>query len=364
MRRAFRESIAGRVERGFTLVELLVVIAIIGTLVGLLLPAVQTARESARRSSCQNNIKQLALAALNHQDTYSELPAAAYGLRMKNATNNATFSYNISLLVPLLPFIEEQAKYDQCIAWIKAGNQPMNGVFNDNVNAFLCPSDINTSNALGTYRWGRTSYHGIVSDVSDDVTYPWQHRCAFSSDAGRSTSNPTNPAQKAVRLKEITDGTSATLMLSEVVIGDQTTSLRAGVGKTGVGITRSDAPNTCQSLVTSSGYSSAVTSGYMPGVGWGFSNAPNACFYAHLPPNSPRCAQDHNWSSYMPASSYHPGGVVVAMCDGAVSFVIDSIDAGNSSVASGNTGYSGASMRGVWGALCTFGSGETNARLP
>jgi type II secretory pathway pseudopilin PulG len=346
-------------------VELLVVIAIIGTLVGLLLPAVQAARESARRSSCQNNMKQLALAVLTHQDTYNEFPAAASSLRMKNITSGSGYWWNISLLVPLLPFIEEQSKYDQCMSWITSAtnHDPGGDVFATNVSAFLCPSDINTSNALGTYRWGRTSYHGIVSDVSDDVTYPWQHRCAFSSDAGRSTSNPTNSGQKAVRLKEITDGTSATLMLSEVVIGDQTTSLRAGVGKTGVGISRSDPPNTCQSLVTSSGYSSAVTSGYMPGVGWGFSNAPNACFYAHLPPNAPRCAQDHNWSSYMPASSYHPGGVVVAMCDGAVSFVIDSIDAGNSSVASGNNGYY-VSMRGVWGALSTFGSGETNARLP
>jgi prepilin-type N-terminal cleavage/methylation domain-containing protein len=63
---------AGR--SGFTLIELLVVIAIIAVLIALLLPAVQQARESARRTSCRNNLKQLALALHNYHDTHSVLP--------------------------------------------------------------------------------------------------------------------------------------------------------------------------------------------------------------------------------------------------------------------------------------------------
>ncbi len=64
-------------RRGFTLVELLVVIAIIGILIGLLLPAIQSAREAGRRAACQNNLKQIGLAILNHVSTRELFPAPA-----------------------------------------------------------------------------------------------------------------------------------------------------------------------------------------------------------------------------------------------------------------------------------------------
>jgi prepilin-type N-terminal cleavage/methylation domain-containing protein/prepilin-type processing-associated H-X9-DG protein len=66
-------------SRGFTLVELLVVIAIIGILVALLLPAVQAAREAARRTQCKNQLKQIGLAAANHEITHGYLPSGGWG---------------------------------------------------------------------------------------------------------------------------------------------------------------------------------------------------------------------------------------------------------------------------------------------
>jgi hypothetical protein len=116
---------------------------------------------------------------------------------------------------------------------------------------------------------------------------------------------------------------------------------------------------------TGNEYTAAVTSGYMPGVGWGFSDPPNSLFYAHLPPNAARCAQDHNWSAYMPASSYHPGGVLVAMCDGSTAFVQNDIESGVPTVGTGNTEMlGGQSIRGVWGKLSTINAREKDGRLP
>ncbi len=114
MNRKHHQSQAGdRGSTGFTLVELLVVITIIGILIALLLPAVQAAREAARQTQCRNNLKQLALGCLTHEQQFGYLPTGGWGEQWTgdpdrgiNQNQPGGWIYNI------LPYIEQQALHD------------------------------------------------------------------------------------------------------------------------------------------------------------------------------------------------------------------------------------------------------------
>jgi len=113
----------------FTLVELLVVIAIIGVLVALLLPAVQAAREAARRSSCQNNLRQIGLAAQNFHDSRGTLPP----IRLQGGDGWASF------FVIIMPYMEQANIQNQWDLTLKYASQPV-AARQTQVKTFYCPS--------------------------------------------------------------------------------------------------------------------------------------------------------------------------------------------------------------------------------
>lgn len=115
-----------RTSLGFTLVELLVVIAIIGILVALLLPAVQSAREAARRTQCTNNLKQLTLAMLTHEDAHGHLPSGGwYGAWLGDPDRGYGQDQPGGWIYNLLPFIEQQAIRDMGSGLSDRGKWPV-----------------------------------------------------------------------------------------------------------------------------------------------------------------------------------------------------------------------------------------------
>ncbi len=125
-------------RRGFTLVELLVVIAIIGVLVALLLPAVQSAREAARRVQCTNNLRQMAVATLNYEQSKKELPPIYAQLPGNNPPKTAFDAHGPHIYI--LPYMEQQAihaAYDFDFGWLQAPNKK---AVDQDIAAFICPS--------------------------------------------------------------------------------------------------------------------------------------------------------------------------------------------------------------------------------
>ena len=167
--------------RGFTLVELLVVIAIIGVLVALLLPAVQAAREAANRSSCQNNLKQIGLAFHNYHDTYKALPA---GYIYTSGSGQCEWGWSVAIL----PFMEEQALYDNLGHQVRR----LNTVYRSGATAadkallqtvietYRCPSDarqeLANNEQFGSsnhFRIAKSNYVGSAGwGASNDKNYP------------------------------------------------------------------------------------------------------------------------------------------------------------------------------------------------
>jgi prepilin-type N-terminal cleavage/methylation domain-containing protein/prepilin-type processing-associated H-X9-DG protein len=371
----------------FTLVELLAVIAIIGVLVGLLLPAVQSAREAARLTECGNKLKQISLATLTFESSKRRFPCGRYQPELTWDTSSPSYSF----LVPLLPFIEEQKLYDDIFAFGQAlpNNTLSNAYNNDYAGYWGTPTHVGKSRATPLFAcpsdpatWPRQqgsqhlNYHGNWGDLlqlANETSVSRRYRGPF----GHALQSPgTVAAPNVVTMRRITDGLSKTILLGEVITSVPGRSTQAPYGiqisLANYGNAATPAkPSTCLNLTGSWLAAASYTDGYCVGIRWADNQPSNSAFYTILPPNSPSCTYSSNAAyAYCSLSSYHPGGAQVAMCDGSVRMLSDSIDAGIpgddwlTTPPSGGVdarNYTGPSQWGVLGALGTISSGETRS---
>lgn len=203
-----------RAKSGFTLVELLVVIAIIGILVGLLLPAVQAAREAARRMQCSNNLKQIGLALHNYHDTNRVLPP------LWVSTNGPSDRAN--WIIMTLPFIEQgnlNARYD---ANTSTGGGAGNAFLNKaELATFRCPTAPQNPPApyptipAAQFTWALGNY------VCNNGLGPMR---SVSVALGIATvaKQGVFGCNSKIGLRDMTDGTSNTLLASEVIANAST----------------------------------------------------------------------------------------------------------------------------------------------
>lgn len=206
---------------GFTLVELLVVIAIIGILVALLLPAVQAAREAARRTQCQNQLKQLLTGIHLFNDSKGAFP----GCMEPGYTRVPATDFRHSYVPYIFPYIDEQAVHDQYnfnVAWNAGSNVLLTRHVSQRLDfpILLCPTTEHITTAMLDYAaiCGPGSYvdPGGISYAED-----WYRGAAWSLgimvavDAVRNPPSSSPPPVNRVTHKQITDGTTYTILLGE-----------------------------------------------------------------------------------------------------------------------------------------------------
>jgi len=258
MKKLMRPVKQSRADRGFTLIELLVVIAIIAILIALLLPAVQQAREAARRTQCKNNMKQLALAAHNFEQTYGNLPPGYLGPDLPTEDLSPPGSPYIGPLAQLLPYVEQAALFqsmnvNQLNPALPSASQ--NRWFNDATTAaaaqakipgYECPSANpygNTLDVIARLHWWLTTGGGASINITTfsnatvltNGTAGSLGRTNYMAVAGRmgQLGDPGWDNWKGcfsrrakVKFRDLTDGLSNTLMFGEV-LGDYNATTKA-----------------------------------------------------------------------------------------------------------------------------------------
>ena len=302
-------------DHGFTLVELLVVIAIIATLIGLLLPAVQTAREASRRASCQNTMKQWGIAMQSFHAAKNQLPE---GNRVNPRRVWVVFTW---------PYMEDQsqaAQYDQKVDFWQPPNtrtSTTNGIYAKPVPSYYCASDRPGAlwtgdiywRARGNYviNWGNMA---VPYDSADPAQSPKLGLAPFGYKNHASQDQP-----RISSFKHFTDGTSHTMLLSEVIMAanNDDYDIRGDM-------LNDDRPCTMFMTINTPNSGTDVSPYIDP---WR--------------PENPPGTTTGSAHSHKAARSRHPGGVNVIMADGSLRFVQDDISLA------------------TWRAMGTMNGGET-----
>jgi prepilin-type N-terminal cleavage/methylation domain-containing protein/prepilin-type processing-associated H-X9-DG protein len=333
-------------RRGFTLIELLVVIAIIAVLIALLLPAVQSAREAARRAQCTNNLKQMGIAALNFEQTYSQFPPGYGPLPTIGGTAGRA---NVQALI--LPFLEQASLY---AAFNLQFNLNIYGFGTENYTAqsqvvasYICPSDPSTQVITGTlnggaYRLGYSNYFASTGNTASNLAQmpntPGTENDlsklgifnTILDDSGTAKTNPNYFQVKGgVTMASIQDGTSNTGMFAETTRSQVPLPPAAYQGRNPYNMTN-------VFLLSTSRFNNQIWDPKCDnwdnaevldliayrGLEY-YRTLPMTGYYSHtIPPNfkSYDCGSFNFFASHQAARSYHPGGINAVFADGSVRF--------------------------------------------
>jgi prepilin-type N-terminal cleavage/methylation domain-containing protein len=320
---------------GFTLVELLVVISIIGVLIGMLLPAIQGVREAARRTSCINNLRQLALASANYESSFGRFPVGAESKPfMENPAHPHSF-YRWSVLAHLTPFMEQTNLFRSLDLSVPLFAPPGFNVHPTNVQAvgtrvpgFLCPSDLRqpVSSGYGVEELGPTNYAGCTGSGAGGGT-------PFADEGA----DGAFYVESRTKMSSFVDGTSQTVLFSESTLG-------TGPENTTDSSVVAESPQTVFGYVMTAPLTDALTDNVFQwnvsnrrGFMWANGEFRCTLYNHYYLPNSDRPdligvtfnpAPSRRLTGYgwRAARSWHPGGVAIALADGSSRFIGDQVE--------------------------------------
>ena len=400
-----------RHHNGFTLLELLVVVAVIGILIGMLLPAVQASREAARRMSCSNNFRQIAVAVAQYHNAFEFLPPHATGTFSNANDPKKTNQLRLSALVSITPFIAQNSLWKsisgEVVSYKPSGDVvkdslagPAGMVIDDlakpdyrytpmgpipsiasypawatEVPTYRCPSDP----GVGAPSLGRTNYAACLGDAIEGLDKGlWRYESKKWSPSGADQMQATGRGMfvpgMITSFEDATDGLSNTVMLGEIAtdLGDQDRRTVPSLMNGWLGGVLDDV-SICQAHIDPNRpvFWKPGTAVNLPpsgsqgrGFRWADSMPLMTSFNTTLPPNHELCFGGNSTTiGTLPPSSRHQGGAHVAMGDGAIIFLTDSIEYGSGPgtvTLNGKNQYAPGSPSpfGLWGAMGTRNQDE------